>query len=228
MDFVGPPLHRWDVSPDEAVALQHDLARRIVREDDVGTVHCVAGVDVAYAVDDQRVVAAVAVLAIPSLTVVEIATAETVATFPYTPGLFSFREIPPIVDALAMLQTRPDLIVCDGHGIAHPRRLGLASHLGLWCDIPAIGCAKTRLTGTHDEPDWARGSIAALVDAGEEIGAVLRTQDGVRPVYVSPGHRISLAAACDWILRLTPRYRLPETTRAADHAVRLALARTAA
>ncbi len=143
-----------------------------------------------------------------------------VPAFPYVPGLFAFREVPALLAALDKLTVRPDVLVCDGHGLAHPRRFGLASHLGVLTGLPAFGVGKTRLLG-----DWApvgprRGDRSPLIDAGETVGAVLRTQDGVKPVFVSAGHRMDLAGACDLTLALTPRYRLPETTRAADRACR--------
>jgi len=145
------------------------------------------------------------------------------AVFPYEPGLFAFRELPPLLAALERLDRGPDVLVCDGHGLAHPRRFGLACHLGVLTGLPTFGVAKTRFVGTHAVPAAARGSSAPLVDAGEEVGAVLRTQDGVKPVYVSAGHRIDLAHACRLTLALTPRYRLPETTRHADRLSRAAL-----
>jgi len=197
----------------------------VVRDDALGPVERVAGVDVAYAPDDARLVAAAAVLDADTLEVLEIAVAEAAVVFPYVPGLFSFREMPAVIAALERLRTRPQLIVCDGHGVAHPRRFGLASHLGVVLDVPTIGCAKSRLVGTHDDPPPERGGSAPLTDGGETVGAVLRTQHSVRPVYVSTGHRVGLETACRWVLRLSPRYRLPETTRAADHAVRESLAR---
>lgn len=206
------------------IAEQSRLAASVVRHDAIGAVRHVAGVDVAYARDDSVMVCAAAVLDADTLETVEIAIARGVPSVAYAPGLFSFRELPIVREALARLTIRPDLIVCDAQGIAHPRRLGLASHLGVVEDIPTIGCAKSRLTGTHVDPGERRGAAAALIDADEVIGAALRTRDATRPVHVSIGHRVSLATACDWILRLTPRYRLPETTRVADHAVKVALA----
>jgi deoxyribonuclease V len=154
------------------------------------------------------------------LDVIETATAEDRVLFPYIPGLFSFRELPPLIKACAKLQHSPDLVVCDGQGYAHPRRFGLACHLGVIFDLPTIGCGKTRLLGEHKEPDTKRGAIAPLYDNNEVIGNVLRTQNGINPIYLSVGHRISLATACEWVLKLSPKYRLPETTRQADQVVR--------
>lgn len=209
---------------DDMIAEQRRLAATVVRHDALGTVRYVAGVDVAYAKDDSRMACAAALLDAETLETVEIAIAIGVPQVAYQPGLFSFRELPIVLEALDRLAVRPDLVVCDGQGIAHPRRFGLASHLGVTRDFPTIGCAKTRLVGEHSAPGVVRGDRSPLVDAGEVIGAALRTQDMVRPIYASVGHRVSLATACAWILRLSPRYRLPETTRAADHAVRRALA----
>jgi deoxyribonuclease V len=157
-----------------------------------------------------------------TLAVKESVVAKDVARFPYVPGLFSFRELPPLLQAMAGVQHTPDLVICDGQGIAHPRRCGLASHLGVIFDVPSIGCGKTRLVGEHRALAANRGDTAMLTDADETIGAVLRTQAGVNPVYVSIGHRITLATACQWILALAPRYRLPEPIRFADQTVRRA------
>lgn len=213
--------HAWDLSEEEAIRLQQEWAGKVSLETPQGwKVRRVAGVDVAYDKNDDRLIAAVVVLDAETLEVVETAAAEGKPSFPYIPGLFSFRELPPVLEAFKRLKTPPDLIVCDGQGIAHPRRFGLASHLGLLLDIPTIGCGKTRLIGEHEEPDGERGSASPLVDGDETIGYCLRTQNGVKPVYVSAGHRLSQADACEWILKLTPRYRLPETTRQADQCVK--------
>lgn len=215
--------HPWNLSEAEAIALQQQLALQVVKENQLPAIRFVAGTDVAYDEQSDKLFAAVVVLDAESLEVVETSVAEDRAQFPYIPGLFSFRELPPLAKALEKLHTSPDLIVCDGQGVAHPRRLGLASHLGILFDLPTIGCGKTRLLGEAEELGVKRGSYSPLVDDGEVIGSVLRTQDQVKPVYVSVGHRISLATACNWILKLAPHYRLPETTRQADQAVRKAL-----
>ncbi|TRW15320.1 deoxyribonuclease V [Glacieibacterium frigidum] len=211
------------MSIDAATDLQKRLAARVVRTDEFGTVRRVTGVDVAYSTVDDRVTCAAVTLDADTLTVTEIATATGVADFPYIPGLFSFRELPIVLEAFDRLSVRPDLVVCDGQGVAHPRRFGLASHLGVVRDIPTIGCAKTCLTGDFVMPADERGAYAPLIDADEIVGSALRTQPRVKPVFVSTGHRIALATAREWTLRLTPRFRLPETTRAADHAVRVAM-----
>ncbi|HYW02446.1 MAG TPA: deoxyribonuclease V [Gammaproteobacteria bacterium] len=209
-------LHRWDVPPREAIAIQQRLRRMLELEDRLGPVRRVAGVDVGFEDHGQVTRAAVAVLAFPSLEPIEDALARQPTRFPYVPGLLSFREIPAVLEALERLSAPPDLLLCDGQGYAHPRRMGIASHLGLLADLPSIGVAKSRLTGTHGTVPAGRGEWAPLVDRGETIGAVLRTRERVRPVFVSPGHRVSLPTAIDYVMRCTTRYRLPETTRRAD------------
>ncbi len=184
----------------------------------------VAGLDVAYSIDDTRLAAAVVVLDTTTMDVVDRSVSIGAPAFPYVPGLFAFREVPGLLDALGRLTVAPDLLVCDGHGLAHPRRFGLACHLGVLTGRPAIGVGKTPLLGQWAPPGPRRGEWAALIDAGEEVGRVVRTQDGVKPVFVSVGHRMSLDHAVATVLTLTPRYRLPETTRAADHLCRFALA----
>ncbi len=211
-------LHPWDLSYAEAVGVQRRLAPLVVRDGDLreDDVRLVAGVDVAIDRRERAGVGAIVVLSYPALDVVETVVAEAPLTFPYVPGLLSFRELPVLREALRRLRLAPDLVVVDGQGYAHPRRFGLACHLGLLLDVPAIGCAKSRLCGVEEEPGRQRGSVAALTDGGEVIGSLVRTQDGVRPVYVSAGHRLSLAACEAWTLRLARRYRLPEPTRLAD------------
>ncbi|WP_406037715.1 deoxyribonuclease V [Micromonospora sp. NBC_00898] len=184
----------------------------------------VAGLDVAYAESGDRLAAAVTVLDARTLAVVDSAVSVGRPAFGYVPGLFAFRELPALLDALDRLTVRPDLLVCDGHGLAHPRRFGLACHLGVVTGLPAIGVGKTPLVGEWDEPGPDRGAWAPLRDGGEVVGRVLRTRDEVKPVFVSVGHRMGLANAADRVLALTPRYRLPETTRTADRLCRDALA----
>jgi len=212
-------IHEWDITPTEARRLQRMLASRVIKDNDFKTIKYIAGTDVANEKGSDNLIAAITVLCADTLEIVEIATFQEVAQFPYIPGLFSFRETPPLIKAFSKLNTIPDLVICDGHGIAHPRRFGIASHLGLIMNIPTIGCGKKKLIGEGDPPDLARGSTSALIDDNEVIGSVLRTQNNIKPVYISIGHRISLATACEWILRISPRYRLPETTRPADQAV---------
>jgi deoxyribonuclease V len=213
----------WPSTAEEALAVQERLLGRVQLTDDCPELPpTVTGLDVAYD-DAGGIAAAVVTLETAGLTVVEERTHRAEAVFPYEPGLFAFRELPPLLAALGALERTPDVLVCDGHGLAHPRRFGLACHVGVLTGLPAFGVGKTRFVGTHDTPGASRGSCVPLVDAGKEVGAVLRTQDGVKPVYVSAGHRIGLAHACRLTLALTPRYRLPETTRHADRLSRAAL-----
>ncbi|MEU0537055.1 endonuclease V [Amycolatopsis tolypomycina] len=213
----------WPSTTEEALAVQDRLRGRVELADDCPELPpTVTGLDVAYD-DDGDIAAAVVTLETAGLTVVEERTHRARAVFPYEPGLFAFRELPPLLAAIERLDRTPDVLVCDGHGRAHPRRFGLACHLGVLTGLPAFGVGKTRFVGTHADPAAARGSSVPLVDAGEEVGAVLRTREGVKPVYVSAGHRIDLAHACRLTLALTPRYRLPETTRHADRLSRAAL-----
>ncbi|MEH0845280.1 deoxyribonuclease V [Micromonospora sp. CPCC 205711] len=183
----------------------------------------VAGLDVAYAESGDRLAAAVTVLDAATLAVLDRAVEVGRPAFDYVPGLFAFRELPALLGALDRLTVRPELLVCDGHGLAHPRRFGLACHLGVLTGLPTIGVGKTPLVGQWAEPGPRRGAASDLVDRGEVVGRVLRTRDGVKPVFVSVGHRMSLANAVAQVLALTPHYRLPETTRTADRLSRDAL-----
>jgi deoxyribonuclease V len=205
--------HTWDLSPLEASALQSELAKQVVREMQSGDVATVAGIDVGIHVGVSR--AAVVVLDYPGLETVEYAVATRPVTFPYIPGVLSFREGPVILDALKKLSAAPDLLIFDGQGVAHPRRLGIASHIGLLVDLPSIGCAKSRLCGKYEEPGFERGSHVPLMDKGETIGSVVRTRSGVKPVFVSVGHRLDLRTSVDYVLACCRGYRLPETTRRA-------------
>ncbi|MEV4625652.1 deoxyribonuclease V [Micromonospora sp. NPDC049523] len=220
---------KWPATVAEAKAVQ-DRLRPLVDLVGPGPTQprTVAGLDVAYAEDGDRLAAAVTVLDARTLAVVETAVTVGRAAFPYVPGLFAFRELPALLDALERLATTPDLLVCDGHGLAHPRRFGLACHLGVLTGLPAIGVGKTPLLGTWDPPAEHRGAWSPLRDGGEVVGRVLRTRAGIKPVFVSVGHRMDLANACDRVLALTPSYRLPETTRQADRLCRVALGRSRA
>jgi deoxyribonuclease V len=201
------------LTPAEAKTLQSRLAEKIVLRDDFRAIRRVAGVDVGFEDGGATTRAAVAVLTFPSLQLEESAIARQPTRFPYVPGLLSFREAPAVLAAMKKLRVRPDLLLCDGQGIAHPRRLGIASHLGLLLDLPSVGVAKTRLTGAHGNVPDARGAWVPLMDGKETIGAVLRTRAGVKPLYISPGHRIGLESAIAWVMACLTRYRLPETTR---------------
>lgn len=208
--------HSWDLSPKEAIALQRELAQRIAPTDHRDHFDTVAGIDVGIKGDVAR--AAVAVLSLPSLQPVEFSRAECPISFPYIPGLLSFREGPAILEALARLESVPDVLIFDGQGYAHPRRVGIATHLGILLDHPSVGCAKSRLCGTHRQPALERGNRVWLWDKGEIIGAVVRTRTNVNPVFVSVGHKVSLETAIALVLRCGAGYRLPEPTRHAHRA----------
>ncbi len=222
-------LHRWDLDEQAARSTQRSLRERVDLRPSAGPFSTACGVDVAYA--EPAVAPGSVAKAVAAAVVLDVADgsrlAEQVARvevgFPYLPGLLSFRELPPLVAALHGLSVEPDVIVCDGHGYAHPERFGLACHLGVLASVPTIGCAKTSFVGTYAEPEMERGSRSPVVDGGELVGYALRTRDGVKPVFVSPGHRVDFDQACETVLALAGRYRLPETTRAADQLVRAAL-----
>lgn len=211
-----PALTDWPETAEVAVKIQQDLRSQVITTDQLGTVHYVAGVDAGFEDNGATTRAAVVVLTYPDLELVEHAIAHLPTTFPYIPGFLSFREVPAVVAALAQLKTEPDLILCDGQGIAHPRRLGIASHLGLLVDVPTIGVAKSRLIGRHPDVPPEKGNWVPLTDKKETIGAVLRSRTNTKPLYISVGHRISLPTALDYVMTCTPKYRLPETTRQAD------------
>jgi deoxyribonuclease V len=205
--------HSWNLTPREAIALQHRLRARVVKLGNPRPVRCVAGTDVGFERNGAITRAAVALLSFPGLELMDYAIARLPTRFPYVPGLLSFREIPALLAALAKLQAPPDLILCDGHGYAHPRRFGIASHLGVYAGIPSIGVAKSRLVGEHGQPMQRRGARVPLTDGSETLGAVLRTRPYTSPIYISVGHRVSLAVAVRYALACTTTYRLPETTR---------------
>jgi len=211
-----PARYPYHITTAEARAEQERLRHRLVRRGNPRRVRFVAGVDCAFPGEGLVTRGAVAVLSWPDLELVEQAVVERPTDFPYVPGLLSFREVPTLLEALARLKVRPDLLLCDGQGYAHPRRLGFASHLGLAAGLPSIGVAKSRLIGTHRQPGRKAGSRVPLMDGDEVIGAVLRTRDGVAPLFVSIGHKIGLDAAVTWVLGCCRGYRLPETTRWAD------------
>lgn len=208
--------HPWNVTTAEAREIQQQFRSRVVRRGRPRNVRHVAGVDIS--VRENRAIAAIVVLNFADLKVVEVATVEQKVPFPYVPGLLSFREIPSILAAAEKLTSRVDLLLLDGQGIAHPRRFGLASHLGVLLDKPTIGCAKTRFIGTHDEPAEEAGCYTDLWDGEELIGAVLRTRDNVKPMYISVGHKVDLPTALDLVLDCCAGYRLPEPTRLAHQA----------
>ena len=205
--------YSWDVTPKEAVQIQKTLRDQLTIVDAYTPPDTVAGVDVGFVDGGKITRAAVAVLSFPSLELVEWQTVLTETTFPYVPGLLSFREVPAILEALSKLKRLPDMILCDGQGYAHPRRLGIACHLGIITDIPTIGVAKTRLTGSYGVVPEHRGGWVELIDRDEIIGAVLRTREHVKPLYISAGHRVSLATAIHYVMACVTKYKLPETTR---------------
>jgi deoxyribonuclease V len=210
-------LHDWNLDPRQAVELQKQLAYEVVAEDRFDApVKTVAGIDLGYDAKNDTSRAVVVVLSFPALELLESAEALLPIQFPYVPGLLSFRETPVAIKALEKLQTAPDLILCDGQGLAHPRRFGIACHIGLITNVPTLGVAKSLLVGKFDNLGETRGSAAPLVHRNEQVGTALRTKDKVQPVYVSVGHRISLETATDYVLQCAPKYRLPETTRLAD------------
>lgn len=208
-------LHPWDVSPAEAIRIQEALRRRLDLGETRRPTETVAGVDVSYDTRTPTVYAAVVLMRLHDHEILETVTATRPATFPYIPGLLSFREAPAVLQAVTRLTRRPDCLLCDGQGIAHPRRFGLACHLGLLLDLPSIGCAKSVLVGEYQEPPEKRGGFRMLIDRGERVGIILRTRDGVEPVYVSPGYRMSTQQAREIVLKATGRYRVPEPTRQA-------------
>jgi deoxyribonuclease V len=211
-----PELHPWNLTPTEAVALQRRLAGRVeIASRLPQEVRLVAGVDASYEQAGGLAYGAVVVLRLPEMTEVARSGAVLPMSFPYVPGLLSFRELPVVIEAFRRLTVVPEAVICDGQGVAHPRGLGLAAHLGLWLDLPTVGCAKTRLVGEHGPPAAAAGAWTPLTVAGRTVGAVLTTRPGVKPVYVSPGHKTDLAAAVSLVLSCCRGRRLPEPVRAA-------------
>ena len=208
-------LHNWRVSITEAKNIQRSLAERVSRSGEVESHRFIAGVDISVKREGGQATGAVVILQYPELRVVEVKVIGGRLDFPYIPGLLSFRESPLILAACQELTLVPDLILVDGQGIAHPRRMGLASHLGLFLDAPTIGCAKSLLCGQHEVPGEEPGNYAEIRDREEVIGAALRTKPGVNPVYVSIGHKVSLESAIYWVLKCCRGYRLPEPARLA-------------
>ena len=217
--------HTWSLQPQEAIALQKRLSPRVIRKSElnIDDVVTVTGVDTHY-LDDLSLAAAVTIR-LTDLKTVECSTAAKRVRFPYLPGLLTFREGPVILDALNNLATIPELLMFDGQGVAHPRRCGLARHIGLLLDRPSVGCAKTWLSGSYMEPDIEKGSFSHLKDGDETIGAVVRTRSGVRPLFISIGHRINLEDSIRIVLKCCHRYRLPEVIRRADKLARSKLTR---
>ena len=205
----------WNVTPAEAIARQRELATRVVTHDDLGPVRTIAGVDVSSNRFDRTGYAAIVLLEVPSMRILEVAEAAEPLRMPYIPGLLSFREIPVLLAAWQRLGQQPDLLMVDGHGRAHPRRLGIASHLGVVLDVPAIGCAKSILVGRYEQLGEKQGDTAPLIAKGERVGYAVRSKDRVNPLFVSCGHRVSDETAVQWVLDCARGYRLPEPTRQA-------------
>jgi deoxyribonuclease V len=215
-----PPIpHRWRLSPRRAIAIQRRLAAQVQCVRPPHPLRFVGGLDAAISLDGCTCLAAVVLWDADNLTTVEEHVAMRPLLFPYIPGLLSFREAPALLAALRQLRRRPDVLMCDGQGLAHPRRFGIACHLGVLCDLPAIGCAKSRLIGEPASPGRTRGNTVPLTDRGERVGEVVRTQTNLKPVYVSVGHRLDQESARALVLRCATDYRLPEPTRLADRLV---------
>ena len=212
---IPPPIHRWSMSAKAAIRLQKHLAGRVRIERLARRIRLVAGFDLAFSPDGERCLAGVVVYDLKTHSVIEEKLAWRPVRFPYIPGLLSFRETPAALAAARKLEHEPEVFIFDGHGLAHPRRLGLACHAALLMDRPAIGCAKSRLCGTHDEPPAEPGEFTPLTHRGETVGVVLRTRAKVKPVFVSVGHRVTLATAVRIVTACVTRYRLPEPTRLA-------------
>jgi deoxyribonuclease V len=212
-------LHSWNLSPQEAIALQKRLASSVVLKPLPEEITLVAGADVGYPRRHDRAVAAVATYTYPGLELRELVRFQGKFFYPYVPGLLSFREIPLLLQAFERLQEEPDVVLCDGQGTAHPRRFGLASHLGLWLNLPTVGCAKTRLVGTHGRVGPRRGQYRSLLYQGDKVGVVLRTRTKVKPLYVSPGHLAEVESSRKLVERCCIQYRLPEPTRLAHQLV---------
>lgn len=207
--------HRWDVSPRQAIEIQEDLRSLLVLTNGFDKLLLVGGADVAYSRKKNRVYAALTVFHYSTMSLLDVAYAEAEAGFPYIPGLLTFRERPVVLKAFRRLKERPDLIIFDGQGIAHPRRLGLAAHMGLVLNIPTVGCAKSPLRVQFEAPGLKRGSASKMMDGQEQVGVVLRTRDGIKPLYISPGHLVDLATSVKVILAAGRGYRLPQPTRIA-------------
>ena len=213
--------HSWDISPKEAIELQKRLAAKVRAQPLARQVRTVAGADCAFLDGGRRIVAAAVLCDAKSMEALETACVVRACRFAYVPGLLSFREAPAVIEAVGKLSRLPDLLICDGQGQAHPRGLGLASHVGLWVDLPTIGVAKSRLCGEHRDPGESRGCRTQLRLGGKVVGTVLRTRSGVKPLYVSVGHRITLNDAVRWTLGCCRKFRLPEPSRQAHNCVTL-------
>ena len=209
------PLHPWKVSIEKAIRIQENLKDRLILKKTFSSLKTIGGADVAYSINKNSFFGAIVVLSYPEMKLIDNATAQGKISFPYIPGLFSFREGPILVKVFQGLKVKPDLMIFEGHGIAHPGGLGLASHMGLWFNLPSIGCARTPLLKEFDSPALSRGSFEWIFLKGKKVGAVVRTRQGVKPVFVSPGHRIDLMTSIRIVLATCQRYRIPEPLRKA-------------
>lgn len=209
------PLHRWDLTPREALALQQELRARVRIEPLSRAVNTIGGADISFNKFSETIYIGIVVLSLPALQIVDQVGLRGTTKFPYIPGLLSFREAPSLLEAWEQLRIKPDVLMLDGQGLAHPRRFGIACHVGLWLDVPTLGCAKSILVGRHAELPPTAGSQTPLVDRGELVGAALCTKQNVAPVFVSAGHLLSLSDAVALALRSTTKYRQPEPTRQA-------------
>ena len=212
-------IHSWDITPTEAVAIQKELRSRVELTGMESKIHLVGGADISFNKYSEVIYAGIVVLKFPELVEVTRSMVVTKTSFPYIPGLLSFRETPALLEAWEQLDPKPDVMILDGQGIAHPRRLGIAAHFGLLTGVPAIGCAKSLLTGKYDPPLNKKGAWSSLMDQNEQIGVVLRTRENVKPVFVSPGHKIDFPTSIELVMRCCTKYRLPETTRLAHRLV---------
>ncbi len=215
MNMPSPPLHGWDLTPAEAIGVQQRLRNLVRLQPLARPARTIAGADISFNKFSETVFAGIVVLSLPDLRIIESAGVRSVTKFPYVPGLLSFREAPSLLEAWEKLKTKPDVLMLDGQGIAHPRRFGIACHVGVLLDLPTIGCAKSILVGRYGELGLEAGSQSPLIDRGEQVGVALRTKNKVSPVYVSPGHLIDLDSSVDLVLRSTGKYRQPEPTRQA-------------
>jgi deoxyribonuclease V len=218
-------LNSWDVTPEKATQIQNDLRRLVILHDDFGPIKTIAGVDVGLSLAEGTATGGVVVFSFPELEVIETATGTKPVEFPYIPGLLAFREIPAILSAFEQLKTEPDMLIIDGQGLAHPRRFGIACHLGLLLDRPSIGCGKSRLIGRYEEPGPEPGDVSSLMIGNEQIGCVLRTKIRTNPLFISPGHRIGFESATRLVLESCRGYKLPEPTRLAHNLVSKSLSR---
>lgn len=207
--------HSWELSPKEAIDLQKTLAERVLIQPLPARLKIVGAEDISYSKHSDLLMAVILTFKWPGLELLESVHHVCRATFPYVPGLLSFREVPPLLEAYSKLGRKPDVLLCDAQGIAHPRKFGLAAHLGLCLELPTVGCAKSRLCGSHDDPPLKKGSSAPLLLNGEQVGIVFRSRDGVKPVYISPGHLSDLKSSKRLVDRCVRRYRIPEPLRLA-------------